>query len=149
MKYILTLMLFTAINLSAQAIQDDVNAIIIRSEGGTDLYKAFGKILLKEGYSLEEADRSFGIISTKPRIVMVSGSFMDHELNMKIIGEILQDSTGIKLTAKFGDPAFGSNTIEFQAKNTSGSFADAFGELNRLAELLKDKQIKYLIEEGK
>ena len=71
---------------------------------------------------------------------------MDHDLNMKIIGEILDDTTWIKLIAKFGDPAFSGNTIDSEVKNTSGSFADAFGELNRLAMKTESGKVKYIIE---
>lgn len=130
-KIILLLVLSFSLTNFAQDIPDDVNTIIVTADRNVDLFKVFGKILLKEGYSLEEADKSFGIIATKPRLVKVEGSFMDHNLNMKIIGEV--DSLTIILSANFGDPAFSGDVIDMKAKNTSGSFADAFGELNRLA----------------
>lgn len=143
----------------SQDIPDDVNTIIVQTELKPDAaFKKFGKMLIKDNYTLEQVDKTFLMLATKPRTLRFG--FLDmQKLTVRILAEVLENPTRIKLQIYFVNPDINeslglSTKFDEQAslgKNTSGSYEDAFDILDEFAKKFSNdnKNISYTIEKEK
>jgi hypothetical protein len=153
----LFLFLFLSIIIFPQDILENANTIIINtSDSPEDAFKNIGKILMKDGYTLENVDKTFLMLVTKPSSVNF-GLMNMQNLDLKISSEILENPTRIKMVCEFMNrdickalnlaPDF--DLRKDRAKNTSGDYASAFELMDVVAKKYPNGKIEYLIEEVK
>lgn len=147
--------IFSSVHFT-QDIPDDVNIIIIKTELKPDeAFKQFGKHLINKGYDLKLADKTFLMIVTEPRSIKF-GFMGIRELIVSLSAEVLEDPTSIQLKIYFIDPAIQTSLnlendfdrYKLQGEYSSGSYQEAFEQLNELSSSFEDGTgLEYLIED--
>ena len=142
----------------AQNIPDDANTIIIKMDSTVTpeaAFKKFGKILIKHNYTLEQIDKTFLMLTTKTRELKFGGFFSSGTALIKIIAEVIENPTRLKLKLYFMRPdiykAFDVK-VTFEDKAMIADYGDDtfFGVIDKLAKEFSPKEsISYIIEKEK
>jgi len=131
------------------------NTIILKTGLSADeAFKNFGRILIKEGFTMETLDKDFYMLSTKVKTCNY-GMLNAAKLNIKINCQIDQkeENTEIKITGSAIDVAL-SRTLSFDANSfvvsNRGPKSSVAGAswliMDGLAKKLEGAEISYLIE---
>ena len=148
------LILFAVTGIQAQEILDDANAIIITTEESPEVaFRKIGKLLINEGFTLQNVDKTFLMLVTVP-INKKSGFLGMQEIALKITGEIIESPTRIRLYCDFVDININKSLNldtdfdkhKMRAENSSGSYSTAFELLDEVAKKYEGGKISYLIE---
>jgi len=157
MKYYLLIPLFfTLLPPHFQDIPEDSNVIIITTtDTPEEAFTKMGKLLIKEGYTLEQVDKTFLMLVTKIKAANYGFLNVQH-LDIKITVEIFSEPTRVKMVCEYDDPAISramNVTPSFdrhksRARYTGGgSITAAFEMMNEVAQKYPSAEITYSIEE--
>ncbi|MBI1939032.1 MAG: hypothetical protein HYS25_13050 [Ignavibacteriales bacterium] len=151
------LILFVPMNKQttfAQEMPDNANTIIITTDEHHDVaFKKIGKLLINEGFTLQNVDKTFLMVVTVP-MTKKTGFLGMQEIAIKITGEILQNPTRIRLFADFLDIQVNKglglendfDKRKLRAENSSGTYSTAFELLDEIAREYESGKISYIIE---
>lgn len=158
LSFILLILFVVLCNqISAQEILDDANAIIISTEENPDAaFKKIGKLLINEGFTLQNVDKTFLMLVTVP-FTTKTGFLGMQEIAIKVTGEVLETPTRIRLFADFLDVQVNKglnldndfDKRKLRAENSSGTYSTAFELLDEIAKKYDGGKISYLIEKEK